>query len=315
MRVFVAGASGAIGRPLVDRLVEAGHEVTGTTRSPVRAEAIEKAGARAVVCDTLTAGPLQHAVGEARPEVVIHQLTALPDRFKPRKRDLYAKTNELRTAGTQNLLAAARAAGVRRVICQSIAFAYAPVGGPVKDERDPLFSDAAEPFGSAIAAIEEMEKAVLDAEGVEGVVLRYGWFYGPGTYFAEDGSTAEDVRRRRFPIAGDGDGLFSFVHVEDAAAATVAALERGAPGIYNVVNDEPAPMREWLPHYAETLGAKPPRRVPQWLAGSSPGRWSPRCRPSCAAPRMRRLAASSAGVRCGGAGERASAAPRAEKRR
>jgi nucleoside-diphosphate-sugar epimerase len=272
VRVFVAGASGAIGTPLVDQLVEAGHEVTGTTRSPARAKAIEKAGARAVVCDALNAEALQHAVSEAGPEVVIHQLTALPDRFEPRKRDIYTKTNELRTAGTRNLLAAARACGTRRVICQSIAFAYAPVGGHVKDERDPLFSDAAEPFGSGIAAIEEMEKAVLDAEGSEGVVLRYGWFYGPGTYYAEDGSTAEDVRRRRFPIAGGGGGLFSFVHVEDAAGATVCALERGAPGIYNVVDDDPAPMREWLPHYAEAIGAKPPRRVPKWVARIFAGR-------------------------------------------
>jgi nucleoside-diphosphate-sugar epimerase len=266
MKVFVAGATGAIGRPLVDQLVEAGHEVTGTTRSRARAEAIERAGAKAVVCDALLAEPLGRAVTQTRPEVVIHQLTALPDRIEPRKRDLYEKTNELRTVGTANLLAAALAAGARRVIWQSIAFAYAPVGGPVKDERDPLFSDAAEPFGSGIAAIEEMEKAVLDSEGIEGVVLRYGWFYGPGTYFAEDGSTASDVRRRRYPIVGDGGGHFSFVHVDDAAAATVAALERGEPGIYNVVNDESVSMREWLPNYAEALGAKPPRRVPKWLA-------------------------------------------------
>jgi nucleoside-diphosphate-sugar epimerase len=238
----------------------------GTTRSQARAEAIERAGAKAVVCDALVAEELRLAVVEARPEVLLHQLTALPDRFEPRKRDLYVKTNELRTVGTSNLLDAARAASARRVICQSIAFAYAPVGGPMKDERDPLFSDSPEPFGSAVGAIEEMEKAVLDAEGIEGVVLRYGWFYGPGTYFAEDGSTAEDVRRRRYPIVGDGSGLFSFVHVEDAAAATVAALDRGGAGIYNVVNDEPAPMREWLPDYAEALGAKPPRRVPRWLA-------------------------------------------------
>jgi 2-alkyl-3-oxoalkanoate reductase len=266
MRVFVAGATGAIGRPLVDQLVEAGHEVTGTTRSPVRAEAIERAGAKAVVCDAIMAEPLRRAVYEAWPEVVIHQLTALPERIEPRKRDLYAKTNELRTVGTRNLLAASRAAGARRIICQSIAFAYTPVGGPIKDEGDPLFSDSPEPFGSGVRAIEEMEKAVLDAEGIEGVVLRYGWFYGPGTYFAENGSIASDVRRHRYPVVGKGSGLSSFVHVEDAAAATVAALDYGGPGIYNVVDDEPAPMAEWLPFYAEEIGAKPPRRVPRWLA-------------------------------------------------
>jgi nucleoside-diphosphate-sugar epimerase len=265
VRVFVAGASGAIGRPLVGQLIDAGHDVTGMTRSAARASDLEDAGAHAVVCDALMAQRLALAVAEAKPEVLIHQLTALPDRFQPRKKDLYEKTNQLRTVGTRNLLAAARAAGARRFICQSIAFAYQPTGTAVKDERDPLFSEAAEPFGSAIAAVEEMEKAVLDTEGIEGLVLRYGWFYGPGTYFAEDGSTASDVRRRRFPIVGDGGGLFSFVHVDDAAAATVAALERGARGIYNVVSDEPAPMREWLPHYAEVLRAKPPRRVPRWL--------------------------------------------------
>jgi len=266
VRVFVAGASGAIGRPLVGQLIDAGHEVTGITRSPMRVAALEEAGADGVVCDALLAESLTRAVADAKPEVVIHQLTALPDRFEPRKKDLYEPTNQLRTAGTRNLLAAARAVRARRFVCQSIAFAYEPSGGAVKDERDPLFSKAPEPFGSAIAAVEEMEKAVLDAEGIEGLVLRYGWFYGPGTYFAEDGSTASDVRRRRFPIVSDGGGLFSFVHVDDAAAATVAAVERGAPGIYNVVEDEPAPMREWLPHYAQALGAKPPRRVPRWLA-------------------------------------------------
>jgi nucleoside-diphosphate-sugar epimerase len=266
VRVFVAGASGAIGRPLVDQLVEAGHEVTGVTRFPERAQRLEKAGAKAVVCDALLAEPLARAVAKARPAVVIHQLTALPDRFEPRKRDLYEETNQVRTVGTRNLLAAAQSAEARRFICQSIAFAYKPVGGPVKDERDPLFSGAPEPFGSSVKVVEQMERAVLDAEGTEGVILRYGWFYGPGTYFATDGSTAADVRRRRYPIVGDGTGLFSFIHVEDAAAATVAALVRGGPGIYNVVDDEPAPMREWLPLHADTLGAKPPRRVPRWLA-------------------------------------------------
>ena len=272
MRVFVAGASGAIGRPLVGQLIEAGHEVAAMTRSPMRASDLEKAGAQAVVCDALLAEPVADAVSEAQPEVVVHQLTALPDRFEPRRKDLYEETNRLRTVGTGNLLAAAAAVGARRFICQSIAFGYEPSGGAVKDEGDPLFSEAAEPFGSAIGAVEEMERVVLDAEGIEGLVLRYGWFYGPGTYFGKDGSIASDVRRRRYPIVGEGTGLFSFVHVDDAVAATVAALEHGAPGIYNVVSDEPAPMREWLPHYAEALGAKPPRRVPRWLARLLAGR-------------------------------------------
>jgi nucleoside-diphosphate-sugar epimerase len=266
MRVFVAGATGAIGRPLARQLVEAGHDVTGITRSAERAQGLEKTGAKAIVCDALLADSLGPAVAEARPDVVIHQLTALPDRFEPRKRDLYEATNRVRTVGTRNLLDAATSAGAHRFICQSIAFAYEPAGGPIKNERDALFSNAPEPFGSAVKVVEQMECAVLDEEGIEGVILRYGWFYGPATYFAPEGSTAADVRRRRYPIVGDGGGLFSFIHVDDAAAATVAALQRGNPGIYNVVDDEPAPMREWLPLHAETLGAKPPRRVPRWLA-------------------------------------------------
>jgi nucleoside-diphosphate-sugar epimerase len=217
MRVFVAGATGVIGRPLVGQLIDAGHDVIGMTRSPARVPDLEAAGARGVVCDALSAEPVAQAVADAKPEVVIHQLTALPDRFEPRKKDLYEKTNQLRTVGTRNLLAAAQAAGVRRFICQSIAFAYEPSGSAIKDERDPLFRAAQEPFGSATAAIEEMETRVLAAEGIEGVVLRYGWFYGPGTYLAEDGSTASDVRRRRYPIVGNGGGLFSFIHLDDAA--------------------------------------------------------------------------------------------------
>jgi nucleoside-diphosphate-sugar epimerase len=267
MRIFVAGASGAIGRQLLPQLVAAGHEVTGTTRSEERAEAIRAARARAVICDALDAEALHAAVTEARPEVIVHQLTALPHRFDPRDKEIYAPTNRLRSESTRTLLEAARDAGTRRMVCQSIAFAYAPGPQPeVKDEDAPLAFGAPPPFGDGIRAIDEMERAVVGAEGLEGLVLRYGWFYGPGTYYANDGSMAEDVRRRRFPVIGKGTGLFSFVHVDDAAAATVAAVERGAPGIYNVVDDDPAPQREWLPVYAEAIGAKKPWRVPVWLA-------------------------------------------------
>ena len=267
MRVFVAGASGAVGRPLVPRLVAAGHEVTGTTRSHEKAEGIRAAGATPVVVDALDAAGLREAVVAASPEVVVHELTALPDRFQPRRKDIYAATNRVRSEGTRNLLEAAGAAGVRRFVCQSIAFACAPRERPeVLDEAAPLNLDAPAPFGEGVEVIAEMERAVTGADGVEGLVLRYGWFYGPGTYYAEDGSSAADVRKRRFPVIGDGTGLFSFVHVDDAAAATVAAVERGAPGIYNVVDDEPAAMRDWLPAYAEAIGAPPPRRVPVWLA-------------------------------------------------
>jgi nucleoside-diphosphate-sugar epimerase len=277
MRVFVAGASGAIGRPLVPRLVAAGHEVTGTTRSAERAEAIRAAGARAAVCDALDAEALRTTVAEASPEVVVHELTALPHRFDPRDKGIYDATNRLRREGTRNLLDAARASGARRFVCQSIAFAYAPGARPeVKDEDAPLARGAPPPFGDGVRAIDEMERAVIGAEDLEGLVLRYGWFYGPGTYYAEDGSMARDVRRRRFPVIGSGAGLFSFIHVDDAASATVAAVERGAPGIYNVVDDDPAPMREWLPAYAEAIGARKPLRVPVWLARLVAGRMATR---------------------------------------
>jgi 2-alkyl-3-oxoalkanoate reductase len=273
MRVFVAGASGAIGRPLLPRLVAAGHEVTGTTRSEERAETIRAAGARAVICDALDADALRAAVVEAAPEVVVHELTALPHRFNPRDKQMYAPTNRVRREGTRNLIAAAQVAGARRILCQSIAFAYAPGGRPeVKDEDAPLALEAPLPFGETVQALDEMERAVVGAAGLEGLVLRYGWFYGPGTYLADDGSVARDVRRRRLPVIGKGIGLYSFVHVDDAASATVAAVERGAPGVYNVVDDEPAPQREWLPAYAEAIGAKKPLRVPVWIARLAMGK-------------------------------------------
>ncbi len=273
MRVFVAGASGAIGRPLVPRLVAAGHEVTGTTRSEERAETVRAARARAIVCDALDAEALRAAVAEAAPEVVVHQLTALPHRFNPRDKQIYAATNRLRGEGTRNLIEAARAAGARRLVCQSIAFAYEPGAQPeVMDEDAPLAFGAPPPFGDGVRTIDEMERAVVGAEGLEGLVLRYGWFYGPGTYYAEDGSMAQDVRRRRFPVIGKGTGLYSFVHVDDAASATVAAVEHGDPGIYNVVDDDPVPLREWLPVYAKAIGARKPRRVPVWMARLAVGK-------------------------------------------
>jgi nucleoside-diphosphate-sugar epimerase len=272
MRVFVAGASGAVGRPLVERLLAAGHEVTGMTRSSGSAEAIRATGARAAVVDVFDREALTEAVAEAAPQVVVHELTSLPARFQPRKKDLYDATNRVRTEGTLNLVDAASEAGARRIVCQSIAFAYAPAGGALKSEEAPLMTDAPPPFGEAVGAVEVMERMVLEADGLDGLVLRYGWFYGPGTYYAADGTLAADVRKRRFPVVGDGSGVFSFIHVDDAADATVAAVERGAPGVYNVVDDEPAPMRAWLPAYAEALQAKPPRRVPLWLARFVAGR-------------------------------------------
>ena len=262
MRVFVAGATGAIGRPLVSQLLAAGHEVTGMTRSPQGAEGIRAAGAEAVVSDVFDADGVRGAIAEARPEAVVHQLTDLPADYDTNPARLARGTNRLRREGTRILLDAAQAAGARRFVAQSLAFVYEPEGDWVKDEEAPL---ANAPEG-AVASVRALEQAVLEAPGLEGIVLRYGQFYGPGTWYAADGSIAEQVRRRRFPIVGRGEGRFSFIHVEDAAAATVAAVERGRPGIYNVCDDEPAPMREWLPAYAQALGAKPPRRVPTLLA-------------------------------------------------
>jgi 2-alkyl-3-oxoalkanoate reductase len=205
-------------------------------------------------------------MAEASPEVVVHELTSLPDRLDFRKEDTYAATNRVRTEGTRNLIDAARAAGARRFVCQSIAFAYRPGGAGLKTEDDPLLDDAPGAFGSGVAALREMEGMVLGSKDLEGLVLRYGFFYGPGTYYSEDGSTTKDVRRRRMPIVGRGTGVFSFIHVEDAADATVAAVERGAPGVYNIADDHPAPMSERLPVFAKAVGAKSPRRVPVWLA-------------------------------------------------
>lgn len=266
MKVFVAGASGAIGRPLVRQLLAAGHEVTGMTRREENAEAIRAAGAKAVVCDVFDAAALEGALREAAPEVVVHELTSLPPRLDPKSKDALAPTNRLRSEGTRNLIAAAKAAGVRRLIAESVAFFYVAEGDWVKSEDAPAFGEAPGQFGEAAVALAELERQVIEAEGLEGIVLRYGWLYGPGTYYDRDGSQTEDFHKRRMPIVGKGTGIFSFIQVEDAASATVAAVEHGDPGIYNVVDDEPAPLSEWAPVFAEAVGAKKPRRVPVWLA-------------------------------------------------
>jgi 2-alkyl-3-oxoalkanoate reductase len=270
MRVFVAGASGVIGRPLVRQLVVAGHDVVGMTSRDSGREAISEAGGEAVLCDALDPGAVADAVAAAQPEVVISQLTRLPRDYDPRKID-YGPTNRARAEGGRNVIHAAKAAGARRFITQSIAFIYAPEGGMVKDEEARPWTDAPEPFGTGAQATLGHEREALETPGLEGIVLRYGQFYGPGTYYARDGSIARQVRRRRFPIVGRGTAVFSFLHVDDAAGATVAALDRGAPGIYNVVDDDPAPLREWLPVYAEALGAKRPFRVPLFVARLAAG--------------------------------------------
>ena len=271
MKVFVAGASGVIGRPTVRQLVAAGHVVVGMTRKEERAGEIREAGAEPVVCDAFDAEALREAVVAAKPEVVLHALTALPPRFDP-KSDYLAATNRVREEGTRNLVAAAKAAGAGRVVAESVAFFYEPEGDWVKSEEAPLFRDPPGRFAAGCDALVSLESQVLEAGEPEGVVLRFGWFYGPGTYYDRGGSVAEETLKRRYPIIGPGEGRFSFIHTEDAAAAYVAALDHGSSGVYNVVDDDPAPLREWLPIYAEALGAKPPRRVPGWLARLVAGR-------------------------------------------
>jgi nucleoside-diphosphate-sugar epimerase len=271
MKVFVAGATGAIGRALVPQLVARDHEVVGMVRSASRQEAVRRLGARPVVADALDAGAVARAVASAEPEAIVHELTALSGPMSmrearhPERSPAAVMTNRLRTEATDHLLAAGRAVGVRRFVAQSFgAFRFARAGGPVLSEDDPLDPDP--PVSQAgIEAIVYLERAVL---GAGGVVLRYGGFYGPGTAIslAPDAQLAGPVRKRRFPIIGDGGGVFSHVHVDDAATATVTAIERAARGIYNVVDDEPAPVRVWLPVLAHALGAKPPRCLPRWLA-------------------------------------------------
>jgi nucleoside-diphosphate-sugar epimerase len=268
MKILVAGATGALGRQLVPRLVAAGHDVTGLTRSDSKRQLVSDLGARAVVGNALDPDEVARAVAEAEPEVIVHQLTAIPRTLDMRRFDRdFALTNRLRTEATDHLLAAGRAVGLRRFVAQSFAgWPYARRGGPVKREDDPLDDSPAKPMRETLDALRRLEAAVLGAGWTEGVVLRYGGFYGPGTSLGTDGGEhTELIRRRKFPIVGDGGGVWSFVHIEDAADATAAAVERGSRGIYNVVDDEPAPVAEWLPAVAGALGAKPPRRVPRWL--------------------------------------------------
>jgi nucleoside-diphosphate-sugar epimerase len=282
MRVFVAGATGALGSHLVPQLVAAGHEVTGMARSPARIDAVRALGARPVVADALDPDAVGRAVAEAEPEVIVHQLTALkgepglremrhPDRFG-------APTNSLRREGVDHLLAAGRAVGIRRFVAQSIVAigTYARTGGPVKTEDDPPDLDLPAKGRSGLDSLRYLEDAVCGIDWAEGIALRYGAFYGPGTGISADPEAllTKNIRKRRFPIIGNGGGVWSFVHIDDAASATAAAVNHGGPGIYNVVDDEPAPVHEWLPFLAEQLGAGKPRRVPGFpvraLAGKAP---------------------------------------------
>ncbi|KAB8194841.1 NAD-dependent epimerase/dehydratase family protein [Nonomuraea phyllanthi] len=269
MRIFIAGASGAIGGQLVTRLVARGHTVIGMTRSAAKVSALRESGADPVVVDALDPDAVADAVAKAEPEVIVHQLSALSGPSSMRRvKQMAAATNRLRTEGTDHLLAAARAIGVHAFVAQSNALWMERTGGPVADESGRIEPHPPADAEAAVAALRHVEDGVIGITWADGIVLRYGSFYGPGTSLssAPDAVMTRQIRERKFPIVGDGGGVWSLVHIADAASATVAAIERGRPGIYHVADDDPAPVRVWLPYLARTLGAKPPRRVPAWLA-------------------------------------------------
>lgn len=269
MKVFVAGATGAIGRPLVKELVARGHDVVGMTHNPGKQDLLRDFGARPVVADALDGDAVGRAVAEAGPDVIVHQLTAIAA-LNPRRMERdFAQTNRLRTEGTDNLLAAGLTVGVKRFVAQSFApWPYARVGAMVKSEDDPLDSSPPPQVRTTSEAIMYLERVVTGADWTEGIALRYGGFYGPGTSVGLDpeGIQIEMVRKRQLPLVGKGTGMTSFVHIADAATATVEAIEHGTRGIYNIVDDDPAPVSDWLPALASAVGAKPPRHVPRWLA-------------------------------------------------
>jgi nucleoside-diphosphate-sugar epimerase len=260
MRVLVVGAGGAIGAHLVPQLRERGHDVIGSSTSAAKADRLRALGAQPIVLDALDANGAREAVVAARPDAIVYEATSLSNaRFSRSLDRVFALTNRLRTEGTDALLAAAREAGVRRFVAQSFAsYRYARVGGPVKTEDDPLDGDPPAGMRESSAAMRHVDEAVTRAGGIS---LRYGGWYGA----SNDGLIAP-VRKRQYPVIGNGAGISSLVHLEDAAAATVLALDHEGPAIYNVVDDEPAPLREWLPAMAEALGAGPPRHLPLWLA-------------------------------------------------
>lgn len=268
MKIFLAGATGAVGKRLLSMLVAAGHTVTGTTRSARKAEAIRSAGASAEVMDALNQREVLQTVERAEPDVIIHQLTAIPANLNLRRfASEFALTDRLRTEGTDYLLAAARSTGSRRFIAQSyLGWPYERTGTWVKSEEDPLVLSPEPEMRRTLQAIRYLESAVLGPSAIEGFVLRYGSFYGPGTSLGQGGSTVEEVRRRRVPIVGKGTAYWSFVHIDDAASATLAAVEAISPGLYNICDDDPAPVSEWLPYLASTIGAPAPRHIPIWLA-------------------------------------------------
>lgn len=267
MKILIAGATGAIGRQLVPKLVAGGHEVGGTTRTPEKEPLLREMGATPFVVDILDPEAVAQAVAAFEPEVIVHEATALSSVNMRKFEQSFSLTNRLRTEGTDHLLAAGRAVGVRKFVAQSFAgWPFARTGSRIKTEDDPFDPNPIPSVRTTLDALRHLERAVLGAEWTEGIALRYGGLYGPGTSLDVDGGEMTvAIRRGFFPIIGSGDGMFSFIHVADAADATVAAIERGTRGVYHVVDDEPAPVREWLPVVAAALGAKPPRRIPRWL--------------------------------------------------
>lgn len=267
MKILIAGASGAVGRQLVPKVVANGHEVAGTTRTPRKEALLREMGATPFVVDVLDAEAVAGAVATFEPDVIVHEATALSSVDMRRFEESFALTNRLRTEGTDHLLAAGRAIGVQRFVAQSFAgWPFARSGSRVKTEDDPLDPAPIPPMRTTLAALRHLEEAVIGADWTQGIVLRYGGLYGPGTSLdVEGGEMTEMIRRGFFPIIGSGEGMYSFIHVADAADATLAAIERGTRGVYHVVDDDPAPVREWLPVVAAALGAKPPRRIPRWL--------------------------------------------------
>ncbi len=267
MNVFLAGGSGAMGKRLIPLLVDRGYRVAATTRSERKRELIQRLGAEPVVVDALDRAAVVEAVKRAKPEVVIHQLTSLTGLSDLKHFDReFAATNRLRTEGTDNLLEAAHAAAARRFVAQSYGnWNYARTGTEAKAEDAPFDPRPPANQVQSLEAIRHLESSVLSAGQIEGIVLRYGGFYGPDTGLSPDGDMTELVRKRRFPIIGSGAGIWSLIQIDDAAAATVAAIERGRPGVYNIVDDQPAPVAEWLPELARAVGAKPPRHLPVWI--------------------------------------------------
>ncbi|HET9775782.1 MAG TPA: NAD(P)-dependent oxidoreductase [Gemmatimonadaceae bacterium] len=267
MRVFVTGGTGAIGKFLLPLLLENKHEVVALTRSVIKATALEESGVSAVIADPLDKNALTAAVRRAEPEVIIHELTALSKAGNFRKLDEeFTLTNRFRTEVTDTLLAAARTIGTPRFIAQSYCgWPYARTGGPVKTEEDPLDPKPPENFVRTLAAIRSLEDKIRSTTFLQGIALRYGNFYGPGTAIGKRGMVVEMIRKRRLPIIGGGGGVWSFIHILDAARATLAAMTRGAPGSYNIVDDEPAKVSTWLPVLAAAVGAKPPYKIPHWL--------------------------------------------------